>query len=79
MINFETFKLESLRQRRNQLLKDSDWKVLPDSPLSPEKRTEWIEYRKYLRDLPETFDFSGNVWTDAIIESRILPPPPLEQ
>jgi hypothetical protein len=75
MINLENLKLESLRNFRNQLLKDSDWIVLPDSPVSPDKRQEWIVYRQYLRDLPENFDFSGQIWTDEIMGSRILPSP----
>lgn len=75
MIDFELIKLESLRNFRNQLLKDSDWIVLPDSPLSEEKKQEWVVYRQYLRDLPENIDLSGNVWTDEIMKSRILPSP----
>lgn len=75
MIDFELIKLESLRNFRNQLLKDSDWIVLPDSPVSEEKKQEWVVYRQYLRDLPENIDLSGNVWTDEIMRSRILPSP----
>jgi hypothetical protein len=75
MINLEVLKLESLRNLRNQLLKDSDWIVLADSPVSLDKRQEWIVYRQYLRDLPENFDFSGQVWTEEIMRSRILPGP----
>lgn len=75
MINPEILKLESLRNFRNQLLKDSDWIVLPDSPVSQEKKQEWIVYRQYLRDLPESIDLSGDVWSDEIMQSRILPSP----
>jgi len=34
-----------------QRLKDSDWSVLPDVPMLSEKRIEWIEYRKALREI----------------------------
>tara|TARA_B100001059_G_scaffold222750_1_gene247001 strand:+ start:739 stop:1023 length:285 start_codon:yes stop_codon:yes gene_type:complete len=40
------------RNTRNQLLADSDWTQMPDSPLSSDKKTEWATYRTALRDLP---------------------------
>jgi hypothetical protein len=46
--NFE--KEKSKKSRRNALLLNSDWTVLPHSPLSAEKIQEWIEYRQELRD-----------------------------
>ena len=44
--------LEILRLKRNALLKESDWTLMPDSPLSDFKKTEWAIYRQSLRDLP---------------------------
>ena len=41
----------NLRKMREHHLYDSDWAILPDSPLSEEKKKEWIEYRQKLRDL----------------------------
>ena len=41
-----------LRKRRDQLLAESDVKVLPDSPMTDAKRNEWKTYRQALRDLP---------------------------
>ena len=41
-----------IREVRNSLLADSDWRILPDIPLSDEKRAEWYTYRQALRDLP---------------------------
>ena len=41
--------LLSLRFKRNNLLTESDWTVLPDSPI-PDK-TAWQNYRTELRDL----------------------------
>lgn len=44
---------KDLRFRRNQLLRDSDWTQMPDSPLSQDVRSRWTEYRQKLRDLPK--------------------------
>jgi hypothetical protein len=50
---FQAFEIEQvwheLRSRRNQLLTDSDWTVLGDSPTST---AAWKVYRQALRDLP---------------------------
>lgn len=43
--------MEDLRVKRNQLLAQSDWAVLPDSPLSDSDKTAWQTYRTNLRDL----------------------------
>jgi hypothetical protein len=42
-----------LKQHRNVLLSQSDWRVGVDSPLSEEEKQEWITYRKYLRELTD--------------------------
>jgi len=42
----------SKRFERNKLLADTDWTQVSDSPLSSDKKTEWANYRKALRDLP---------------------------
>lgn len=41
------------RMKRNQLLADSDWTQMPDSPLADEAKTSWATYRSSLRSLPE--------------------------
>jgi len=64
-INLETIEVESqenpfatfdinkwMRERRNNLLKQSDWTQGDDSPLSDSKKTEWQTYRQALRDVP---------------------------
>lgn len=40
------------REVRNSQLKDCDWTVTVDSPLTNAKQTEWKTYRQALRDLP---------------------------
>jgi len=46
--------MEILRANRNQLLIQSDWAVMPDSPLSDSKKDEWKTYRQALRDMTKT-------------------------
>ena len=54
---------EELRLERSYKLTNSDWTVGNDSPLSPEKKQEWLDYRKALRDLPSvTEDPANPVW-----------------
>lgn len=43
------------RARRDFRLETSDWTQMPDSPLSDEKKAEWAQYRKALRDIPQTY------------------------
>ena len=51
--------LEQLRQRRNQLLSETDYLALADSTLTDEMRS----YRQALRDLPaNTVDPANPVW-----------------
>ena len=40
------------RATRNQLLVDSDWTQMADSPLADEAKTSWATYRTSLRNLP---------------------------
>jgi hypothetical protein len=48
---------ELIRTRRNELLSKCDWTVLVDSPLTEEKKTEWLTYRQELRDISELENF----------------------
>ena len=49
----------SVRERRDTLLAESDWRVLPDNPSpSPEA---WKTYRQQLRDLPSQEGWPFNV------------------
>lgn len=41
------------RARRNSLLKETDYLLMPDYPLTEELRAAWTAYRQALRDLPE--------------------------
>lgn len=39
------------RIKRNQLLAESDWTQMNDSPLTNELKTAWATYRQSLRDI----------------------------
>ena len=55
-----------IRNKRNTLLRESDWTQMPDSPLNNEKKTEWLTYRNNLRSLPQTFSNPDEViWPDV--------------
>lgn len=54
-------KARILRSQRNDLLAQSDWTQLPDTPLSSAERTAWAEYRQALRNLPEQSGFPNEV------------------
>ena len=43
--------MANLRAKRNALLTESDWTILPDSPIAD--KTAWQVYRQNLRDLTE--------------------------
>ena len=49
---YELLLIDEMREQRNQLLKESDFRVLPDYNKDKEL---WIEYRDKLRKLPETW------------------------
>ena len=58
--------LLSLREERNKKLKDCDYLLHPDYPISSDTvKQNWITYRQALRDLPATvslqFDDNGDL------------------
>ncbi len=50
-------KAVGVRLRRDISLKNSDWALASDSPLTDEQKTEATTYRQALRDLPEQEGF----------------------
>mgnify|MGYP003640385478 FL=1 len=62
--------LDSIRNTRTLLLRECDWKVAPDSPLTDSKKAEWATYRQALRDLPSLYT------DDDSFEDVIFPTPP---
>jgi len=46
---------ESIRTIRTRLLSETDWTQVPDSPLTPEAKSLWANYRQRLRDLTDVY------------------------
>ena len=44
-----------IRHQRDMLLRDTDWSVLSDCPLSDDDKAAYTVYRQALRDLPATY------------------------
>lgn len=56
---------DDIRQKRNMLLRASDWTQIPDSPLSDEDKAVWQTYRQALRDITENHsDPADVVWPE---------------
>jgi len=65
-----------LLQSRNQLLKESDYVMIPDYPISEEERSQWIEYRQQLRDMTQQEAWINN---DLMAIQMPVSPEPLNQ
>ena len=62
-LNSSTFLWMKLRSERDNLLLSSDFTQLGDIGLSESKKTEWINYRQALRELPaNTSDPANPNW-----------------
>lgn len=44
---------DTIRSKRNQLIRDTDWTMIPDATID---QAQWAAYRQILRDLPQTYD-----------------------
>ena len=56
---------QALRSERNRRLAECDWTQTVDAPLNEQDKRSWQEYRKALRDLPEsTLDPRRPNWPD---------------
>jgi len=49
------------RDQRDALMRDTDWMVLPDSPLSADDRDKVLAYRQALRDVPAQTGFPVDI------------------
>ena len=47
----------TVREKRNKLLKETDWMAMSDLTLS----TEWATYRQLLRDIPQQEGFPNDI------------------
>lgn len=46
-----------LRNERNFLLQETDKYMIPDYPITEEERQKYVEYRRYLRNIPQDKKF----------------------
>ena len=53
--------IDDVRTYRNQLLAESDWTQIADSPLTDAQRLVWRTYRQKLRDYPSLINYE--LWT----------------
>jgi len=51
-----------VRKERLGILRETDWTILPDSPLISSKRGEWKQYRQSLRDITDQPDPFNITW-----------------
>jgi len=47
---------DSIREKRDQLIKASDWTMIPGATVD---QAAWAAYRQVLRDLPQTYEATG--------------------
>ena len=53
-------------ERAKQLLRESDWAVLPDVPMTSGTKALWIEYRRALREIRLQAGFPNDIqWPKA--------------
>jgi len=45
-----------------QRLRDSDWSMLPDVPMTSGEKDQWVEYRRQLREIRLHPDFPNMAW-----------------
>ncbi len=50
-----------IREQRDALISATDWTQMPDATLTQDKKSEFVLYRKALRDIPQTFDNPNEV------------------
>lgn len=57
---------KAVRRDRDELLVESDWTQMPDSPLDDSTKASWATYRTALRDISTQIGFPTNVtWPTA--------------
>lgn len=67
-----TYVKYSLLESRNELLKDSDFVMMPDYPIDEDEKAKWATYRQELRDLT-----SQQAWIDGDLLNINMPVSPV--
>lgn len=52
---------EAIRELRNQKLRETDWMVLPDAPITEDVKQQVLIYRQALRAIPNQAAFPTDV------------------
>lgn len=60
------YRASEIRTERNKKLKDTDWTVMPDSPLTESEKQAWIKYRDELRKVPQQPEFPKSFFWPAL-------------
>lgn len=64
----------TMKDLREVLLKESDWTVGSDSPLSPTARQAWIEWRQWMRDISaHCSPRDGDKWVEILDPPHPVP------
>ena len=66
----DEFNLSQVRNQRDQMLQQSDWTQMPDSPLPADIKAAYAAYRQELRDLPKNIPADVENWCDVIFPVR---------
>jgi hypothetical protein len=66
----DAMNFSQLRNQRDQLLTQSDWTQMADSPLSDEQKAAWAAYRQQLRELPANILADIENWFDIVFPTR---------
>lgn len=63
--NVNDSQLAVIRNRRDLMIRDTDWTQFSDSPLTTEQREAFSLYRQALRDVPNHYLNTGLIeWPD---------------
>lgn len=52
---------EMIREKRDELIAQTDWTQTGDAPITDEKKAEFATYRQALRDIPQTYSNPDDV------------------
>lgn len=52
---------ELVWERAKSLLRESDWAMLPDIPMTVAQKESWVEYRRALREIRSQSGFPNDV------------------
>jgi len=66
----DAMNLSQVRNQRDQLLAQSDWTQMADSPLTAEQKEAWAVYRQALRNLPSAVTEEIENWFDVVFPTR---------